>query len=197
MRILRSRDEIFEINRRTRRDQDEFVQNWDNIAMIDLKKSEACLRISRILQFLQTIHQKFRENSQALDQIDQKKRFIRVKWSMQDRIRTSKTNDNWSARLSTFWSRQANLYRKWFIKLCQCRNSVSNERERWIAFNNFFFKKSCLSEMQLRNIRQKTFSHNQMLWTMKTRIDVNRTRRINESAYRSQESWVFYVHQAA
>jgi hypothetical protein len=79
MRILRSRDEIFEINRRTRRDQDKFVQNEDNIAMIDLKKSEACARISRILQFLQTIHQKFRENNQVLDQTDQKRRLIRVK----------------------------------------------------------------------------------------------------------------------
>ncbi len=79
MRILCSRDEISEINRRTRRDQDEFVQSENNIAMIDLKKSEACAKIFRILQFLQTIHQKFRENNQVLDQTNQKKRLIRVK----------------------------------------------------------------------------------------------------------------------
>jgi hypothetical protein len=47
--------------------------------MIDFKKSETCARIFRILQFLQTIHQKFRENNQVLDQTDQKKRLIRVK----------------------------------------------------------------------------------------------------------------------
>ncbi len=79
MRILRSRDEIFEINRRTRRNQDEFVQNENNIAMIDFKKSETYARIFRILQFLQTIHQKYRENNQVLDQTDQKKHLIRVK----------------------------------------------------------------------------------------------------------------------
>ncbi len=79
MRILCSRDEILETDRRTRRDQDEFVQSENNTAMIDFKKSEACARISRILQFLQTIHQKFRKNSQVLDQTDQKRRLIRVK----------------------------------------------------------------------------------------------------------------------
>jgi hypothetical protein len=47
--------------------------------MIDFKKSEICARISRILQFLQTIHQKFRKNNQVIDQIDQKRRLIRVK----------------------------------------------------------------------------------------------------------------------
>jgi hypothetical protein len=47
--------------------------------MIDFKEFETCARISRILQFLQTIHQKFRKNNQVLAQIDKKKRFIRVK----------------------------------------------------------------------------------------------------------------------
>ncbi len=63
MRIFCSRDEISEIDRRTRRDQDEFVQSENNTAMIDFKKSETCARISRILQFLQTIYQKLRENN--------------------------------------------------------------------------------------------------------------------------------------
>ncbi len=79
MRIFCSRDEIYEVDRRTKRDQDKFVQSENNTAIINFKKSQTCARIFRILQFLQTIYQKFRENSQVLDQINQKRRFIRVK----------------------------------------------------------------------------------------------------------------------
>jgi hypothetical protein len=38
--------------------------------MSDVTKSQADPRISRFLQFLQTLHKKFRKNRQILDQIN-------------------------------------------------------------------------------------------------------------------------------
>ncbi len=49
MRVFRSRDKILEIDSKSRRDQNELIQDEDDIAMINFKESETCARLSRIL----------------------------------------------------------------------------------------------------------------------------------------------------
>ncbi len=80
--------------------------------MSNISEFETNTDISRILQFLQTLHQKFRKNREIINSINSQKHFVCVKRSLQVCIRTFKKNSHKDINLSSFRLEKAKLYRK-------------------------------------------------------------------------------------